>query len=127
MNSWRGTSIATGSLFILATIAALAAAALDPSLTGLDDLTAVTDRPDQLAVAALLYLIAAASSVGIAIALYPLLRQINVALALGSVVFRTIEAVLKRRPRLAAASDAKTGTDPTVSTNGGEIDSKATV
>ena len=93
MNSWRGTSIATGSLFILATIAALAAAALDPSLTGLDDLTAVTDRPDQLAVAALLYLIAAASSVGIAIALYPLLRQINVALALGSVVFRTIEAV----------------------------------
>ena len=41
----------------------------------------------------MLYLIAAGSSVGIAIALYPLLRRINPALALGSVVFRTIEGV----------------------------------
>ena len=93
MNSSRRTAITTGALFILATIAALAAAALDPSLTGPGYLTAVAERPHQLAVAALLYLIAAAGSVGIAIALYPLLKQVNVVLALGSVVFRTIEAV----------------------------------
>lgn len=45
------------------------------------------------AAAALLHLIAAGCSVGIGIVLYPLLRQIHVMLALGSVVFRTIEAV----------------------------------
>jgi len=93
VSSTRRTSIATGALFILATIAALAAAALEPSLTGVDSLSAVAEQPNRLAAAALLYLIAAGSSVGVAIALYPLLKQINVALALGSVVFRTIEAV----------------------------------
>ena len=93
MNSTRRTSIATAGLFIVATVAALAAAAVVPSLTGTDDLIAVADQPTRLAAAALLYLIAAGSSVGIAIALYPLLKRINPALAVGSVVFRTIEAV----------------------------------
>ena len=93
MNSTRRTSIATGALFILATIAALAAAALQPSLTGTDYLTGVANHPHQVAASALLYLIAAGTSVGIAIALYPLLKKVNAALALGSVVFRTIEAV----------------------------------
>src|SRR6478752_4365050 len=93
MISTRRTSITTGGLFIVATVAALAAAAVVPSLTGTDYLTAVADQPNRLAFAALLYLIAAGSSVGIVIALYPLLKRINTALALGSVVFRTIEAV----------------------------------
>lgn len=93
MNSTRRTSIATGALFIVATIAALAAASVVPSLTGTDYLVTVADQADRLAAAALLYLIAAASSVGIAVALYPVLKQVNAALALGSVVFRTIEAV----------------------------------
>lgn len=93
MNSTRRTSIATGALFILATIAALAAAALQPALTGTDYLTGVANHPHQVAASALLYLIAAGTSVGIAIALYPLLKKVNAALALGSVVFRTIEAV----------------------------------
>ena len=93
MNTTRRTSIATGALLILATIAVLAADALKPALTGTDYLTGVANHPNQLAVAALLYLIAAGGSVGIAIVLYPLLKQINAALALGSVVCRTIEAV----------------------------------
>jgi hypothetical protein len=46
-----------------------------------------------VAAAALLYLIAAGTSGGVAIALYPVLKKVNAALALGSVVFRTIEAV----------------------------------
>jgi hypothetical protein len=93
VNSTRRTSIATGALFILATIAALAAAALQPALTGTDYLTGVANHPHQVAASALLYLIAAGTSVAIAIALYPLLKKVNAALALGSVVFRTIEAV----------------------------------
>ena len=93
MNTSRRTSIAAGALFILATIAALAAASVVPSLTGTDYLTAVADQPNRVAAAAVLYLIAAGSSVGITIALYPLLKQVNAVLALGSVVFRTIEAV----------------------------------
>jgi len=93
VNSTRRTSIVTGALFILATIAVLAAAALRPALTGADYLTGVANHPHQLAASALLYLIAAGTSVGIAIALYPVLKKVNAALALGSVVFRTIEAV----------------------------------
>lgn len=93
MNSARRTSVATGSLFIIATVAAIAAGALVPSLSGADYLTAVAHHPHRLAAAAFFYLIAAGTSVGIAIALYPVLSKINTALALGSVVFRTIEAV----------------------------------
>jgi hypothetical protein len=80
-------------LFIVATVAALAAAVVEPVLTGPDYLAVVANNPTQLATAVLLYLIAAGTSVGIAIALYPMLKQVNAALALGSVVFRTIEAV----------------------------------
>ena len=83
----------TGALFVGATVAALAAAALLPTLTGTDYLTGVANHTNQMAASALAYLIAAGTSVGIAIALYPLLKKTNAALALGAVVFRTIEAV----------------------------------
>ena len=93
MNSTRRTSIATGTLLIVATVAVLAASALEPALTGTRYLTGVGNHPNRLAAAALLYLVAAGTSVGIAIALYPTLKKTNSPLALGSVVFRTIEAV----------------------------------
>ena len=85
--------MATGALLIVATIAELAAAALEPALTGPGYLTGVASQHNRLAAVALLYLIAAGTSVGIAMALYPLLKRDGAALALGSVVFRTIEAV----------------------------------
>ena len=73
MNSTRRTSIATGTLFILATATAtataLAAAALEPALTRTDYLTGVADHPNRLAAAEFLYLIAAGASVAIAIGL----------------------------------------------------------
>jgi hypothetical protein len=93
VTSARMISVATGVLFIVATVAALAADVVGPVLTGPDHLAVVANDPTQLATAVLLYLIAAGTSVGIAIALYPMLKQVNAALALGSVVFRTIEAV----------------------------------
>jgi Domain of unknown function (DUF4386) len=89
----RKTSIATGLLFIVATIAVLAADVVRPALTGSDYLADVAASPNPVTAAALLYLVAAAASVGIAIALYPVLRKVGAALALSSVVFRTIEAV----------------------------------
>jgi hypothetical protein len=93
VNSTRRTSVATGALFIVATVATLAAAALLPALTGSDHLTGLAGHSGRLAAAALLYLVAAGTCVGIAIAVYPLLKRVNAALALGSVAFRTIEAV----------------------------------
>jgi hypothetical protein len=90
----RTNAVITGILFIVATVAALAAAALQPALSGADYLTGVAANASQVAGAVLLYLIAAFTSVGIAISLYPVLAKWNTGVALGSVVFRTIEAVM---------------------------------
>ena len=83
----------TGVLLVVATVTAVVAAALLPALSGPGYLADVAQHPDQLAAAALLYLVAAGTSVGVAIALYPVLKELDAALALGAVVFRTIEAV----------------------------------
>jgi hypothetical protein len=79
-------------LFIIATVAVIAAGALLPTLTGPDHLTGVAGHSARMSAAALAYLLAAGSSVGIAVALYPLLKKTHATLALGAVVFRTIEA-----------------------------------
>jgi Domain of unknown function (DUF4386) len=94
VNSTRTSSIATGALFFAATLAALGAAALDPTLSGKSYLTAVAHHPDRLAASVLLYLAAAGTSTGIAIALYPVLKGVHTTLALGSVIFRAIEGAL---------------------------------
>jgi Domain of unknown function (DUF4386) len=93
VNFTRPASIAAGTLFLLATAAVLTADAVRPGLAGPGYLGYLAGHSTRLAVAALCYLAAAGTSVGIAVALYPVLRRVNVALALGSVVFRTIEAV----------------------------------
>lgn len=93
MDPARKTSIATGTLFAIATIAALVAAALQPALTGADYLPEAARQHQRLGLAAVSYLIAAGTSAGIAIALYPLLKPVNAGLALASVVFRAIEGV----------------------------------
>ncbi len=94
MNPRSRNAVIPGVLFIVATVAALAAAAVEPLLSGTAYLPTVAAHASQVAGGALLYLIAAFSSVGIAIALYPVLKPWNVGLALGSVVFRTMEAVM---------------------------------
>lgn len=87
-------SSATGTLLIVATVAVLAASAVDPTLTGAGYLTEVANHPHRLAAAALLYLVAAGASVGIAIAVYPVLKRVHSGLALGAVTFRAIAATL---------------------------------
>jgi hypothetical protein len=93
MNSTRKIAVTTGVVFIIATVAALLAAGVDPILTDTDYLTKVSANANQVAVDAFFYLIAAFTSVGIAILMYPIMKGLNAGLALGSVVFRTVEAV----------------------------------
>jgi Domain of unknown function (DUF4386) len=94
MNSSRKIAVTTGVLFIVATVAALAAAALVPGVSGADYLTKVSANPNLVTRGALFYLIAAFTSAGIAISLYPTLKKWNAGLALGSVVFRAMEAIM---------------------------------
>jgi hypothetical protein len=92
MNSTRKAAFTTGILLIIATLAAVVAPVVAPSLGGSGYLTGIGQHPGRLAIGALLYLVAAAASAGIALALHPLLQADSPGLALGAVVFRTIEA-----------------------------------
>jgi len=95
MDPNRPTALIAGVLLICATVASLAGTAVEqPVLSGADYLTKVSGSATQIAVGVLLELIAAGTSVGIAISLYPMLRKRVAGLALASVVFRTIEAVM---------------------------------
>jgi hypothetical protein len=93
MNSTRKIAVITGVIFIIATVAVLVADALTPNLTGTDYLTRLSADTNQVAAGALLYLVAAFASAGIAIAMYPVMKRSSAGLALGSVVFRALEAV----------------------------------
>jgi hypothetical protein len=92
MNPSRKIAVITGVIFIIATVTSLLASAITPALTGTDYLAGISAHASQVAGGALLYIIAAFTSVGIAIALYPVLKERSVSLALGAVAFRTIEA-----------------------------------
>ena len=91
--SLRKIAVITGVIFIIATVASLLAAAVTPVQTGTDYLTRFSAHTNQVAAGALLYLVTAFASAGIAIAMYPVMKRSNAGLALGSVVFRALEAV----------------------------------
>jgi len=83
-----------GLLFITATATSLIATAfLGSLLKGSDVLATVAVHQDRLLSAALFQLLAAFTSAGIAVALYPVLRQHAAGTALGAVAFRIIEGV----------------------------------
>ncbi len=89
----RMNAAIVGVLFILATLTGpVLATPLIPTLTGTDYLARFSANASQVAGGALLLLTAAFESVGIAIALFPVLKTQNAGLALGSVIFRTLEA-----------------------------------
>jgi hypothetical protein len=91
MNTYRKTAIITGVIFIVATVAGLVASALVPVLTGANYLTSLSANANQVAAGALLYIIGYLACAGIAVVMYPVLKKWNQGLALGSVIFRTIE------------------------------------
>lgn len=84
-----------GILLIFATVAGLIGSSLTGSIVGASDyLVQIAANKNLIVIGALFAFVAAAGSVGIAIALYPVLRKYNEGLALGSVCFRLVEAVL---------------------------------
>ena len=94
MNTSRKNAIIVGILFITATVAIL----LSTGFTGYildapDYLSKISANENKIIIGALFQFIAAATSAGIAISLYPILRKYNEGLALGSVGFRLIEGV----------------------------------
>jgi hypothetical protein len=93
MNSTRRIAVITGVAFVIATVAALLARALVPDPTGADYLTSFSANANRVAAGVLLYLIGHFACAGIAIVMYPVLKKWNAGLALGSVIFRTIETV----------------------------------
>jgi hypothetical protein len=94
MHAYRRTATATGLLFILATVAPmLGLAVMRPALTDPVDLARITANEAPLLAGALLQLIGYLACPAIALALYPVLRPHGHGFALGSVVFRTVEAV----------------------------------
>ncbi len=90
----RRYALAAGALFITATVADLVGAMVRPDLTGPDYLIQVSGQGNRVAAGALLLLVAAFACAGIAVSMYPILRKANAGLALGSVVLRTVEAVM---------------------------------
>ena len=92
MNTTRKIAVITGVIFIIATVTGLVAAALIPDLTDTDYLARFFENKNQVATGALLYLIGYLACAGIGVVMYPVLKQLNAGMALGSVVFRTLEA-----------------------------------
>ena len=93
MNSTRKIAVAAGVVFIIATVAALLARAVVPDPTSADYLTSYSANANRVAAGVLLYLIGHFACAGIAVVMYPVLKKWNAVLALGSVIFRTIETV----------------------------------
>jgi hypothetical protein len=90
----RKSAIITGALFIVATLSALVGDGLIGSrLHAPEYLAAISEDRSWLIPSALFKFLAAATSAGIAMSLYPVLRKRSEGLAIGSVCFRIIEAV----------------------------------
>jgi hypothetical protein len=95
MDSNRRAALTAGVLFIIATAAALAGSALSgPIVNDPDRLMRVVTNASPLIAGMLLQFVAAGASAAIAVSLYPVLKQWGVGMALGSVVFRTLEAAM---------------------------------
>jgi uncharacterized protein DUF4386 len=95
MDSNRKTALSAGVLFIVATVASIAGTALyGPIVNDPDRLSRVGASASALALGVLLQLVAAGATAGIAVSLYPVLKEWGLAMALGSVVFRTLEAAM---------------------------------
>jgi hypothetical protein len=93
MNTNRKVAIIAGVLFIIATVVDLLSLPFLKSVSSSDYLTQISANQNQVLIGALFLIIAAFACAGIVVTLFPVLRKYNEGLALGSVIFRTIEAI----------------------------------
>lgn len=90
----RKRAIITGILFIVATAASLVGTAIRGSILDAPDyLAKISEYQSRVILSAIFQFAEAATSAGIAMSLYPVLRKHNEGLAIGSVGFRIIEGV----------------------------------
>jgi hypothetical protein len=94
MNSNRKTAIIVGVLFIAATVAGIISVVFGPNLDAPDYLANLSANENQVLIGGLFEFTMAVLIAGIPIFMYPILKKYNEALALGYVVFRTIEVVI---------------------------------
>lgn len=95
MNRDRKNAIVVGVLLIVCTATTiLSMTLLSPILDDPEYLTKLAGNGNLAITGAILEFIWAATAMGIAIWLYPILKRYNESLALGSVVFRAVEGVL---------------------------------
>ncbi len=94
MNTYRKNTIIAGALFLVCSAAAiLSFPFFGPILEGTDYLSKLYVSKNMVMTGALIEFFQATAAIGIAIALYPILKKCNGALALGAVSFRIIECV----------------------------------
>ena len=94
MRTYRGNAIAAGVLFILCSAAAiLSIVPLGTTVGAPVDFATLAGSDNAVVMTALIQFVWAATGMGIAIALYPVLRLFNPTLALGSVAGRVVENV----------------------------------
>ena len=96
MSTYRKTAITVGILFIIATVIGVLGKVviLDPILDAPDYLVQISAHENRVILGALLMFFGAFACASIAIWLYPVLKKHHGALALGSVGFRVVEAML---------------------------------
>lgn len=93
MNSSSKTAKIAGTLFIIATVAGILSVLGTGSLHTADYLVNVAANEDQIIIGALLVLIMGIAIALIPVVLFPILKKQNETLALGYILFRTLEVV----------------------------------
>ena len=95
MNTYRGTAVLVGALFLIATATfILSNVLITPLLASHNILAAIAANSQRMIAATLIALIEAVATVGIALALYPILRRQHPALALGYAGMRIAELAI---------------------------------
>ena len=95
MDTARKTARIVGSLFLIAMVTSLVGGIwLETMISAPDYLITVSANQSQVIIGVLLELINCIAVVGIAVAMFPIFRQQNEALALGYVALRIIEGVI---------------------------------
>jgi len=89
MNTYRKTAVIVGVLFIIGTVSGILSVVFTGSILGAPDyLEQITANEMQMRTGAFLVLLMGLSLAMIPIVMYPILKKVNEALALGALVFR---------------------------------------